>query len=391
MATGRSGGGRMISAPSLTVGIEEEYLLVDLDSLELVRETPDRLLSACAEELGEQVAPEFLQCQIEVGTRPHTDVRSAIAELAELRRVISGHARDHGCGIVAASTHPSSTHEETKRTERERYRHLDDDLQAVVRRLLISGMHVHLGIEDSDLRVDFLNQTTYILPHLLALSTSSPFFEGSLTGLKSYRLAVWDELPRTGLPPSFDSYSEYERHVDVLVGAGVIAEATMLWWDLRPSARYPTLEMRISDLCTSIDDAECIATVFRCWCHMLWRLRKRNQRWRNYETMLILENRWRAQRYGVTGSLVDFGRGELVDYGDLVEELIEMLMPDAEELDCVPGLTHMRTIVERGTSADRQLARYDESIGDGASHVEALRDVVSMLLDETLVPPTLEP
>ncbi len=286
----------MIQEPEFSIGIEEEYMLVYPDSGELVGKVPRSLMPAMRKKLGKRVSPEFLQAQVEVGTAVCGSVQEAREQLEFLRRQVSEVAASHGMAIIAASTHPFSRPENQSITRKSRYTELERDLQAVVRRLIISGMHVHVGIPDNDMRIDLMDQAKYMLPHLLALSTSSPFWQGEDTGLKSYRISVWNEMPRTGLPHSFESYSEYQRHVDVLVGAGVIEDSSKLWWDLRPSERYPTLEMRISDLCTTLDDAICIAAIYRCWLRMLYRLRKNNQKWRQYSNMLLDENRWRAQR-----------------------------------------------------------------------------------------------
>lgn len=284
---------------------------------------------------------------------------------------------------VAAATHPFARWDAQKTTERRRYADLRDDLQGVVRRLAICGLHVHIGVPDDELRIDLLNQASYFLPHLLALSTSSPFWRGDNTGLKSYRLAVFDELPRTGMPERFDSWGEYRRHVAVLTGAGLIEDATKLWWDLRPSERFPTLEMRITDSCTSLEDALSIAALFRCLLRMLWRLKRENQRWRIYARMLLDENRWRAQRYGTDQGLVDFGRGAIVPYADLLEEILSLIAPDARHFGCEAEVTHAREIVARGTSADRQLAVFEKAAAAGASRAQALSAVVDWLIGET--------
>jgi len=241
-----------------------------------------------------------------------------------------------------------------------------------------------VGIEDEDLRIDIFNQLSYFLPHLLALSTSSPFWAGRDTGLNSFRLSVFDNLPRTGLPPKFDSWAEYERAVDALVKIGCIEDGTKIWWDLRPSARFPTLETRICDVSTWLSDAAAIAAITQCLTRMLYRLRRRNQRWRQYDRFLINENRWRAQRYGAGGSLIDFGRGELVDYSELLEELTELLARDAAALGCERELAAALDIPARGTSAARQRAVYAKALSDGAEEAEALRAVVDNLIEETV-------
>ncbi len=370
--------------PSFTIGIEEEYLLVERDSRDLVTERPDAVMEECEALLEAQVAPEFMISQIEVGTRPCASVAEAGEDLRRLRRIVAGVAETHGLAIAAASTDPFANWDRQTHTDQDRYNILARDLQAVARRLLICGMHVHVGIDDDELRIDLMNQVGYFLPHLLALSTSSPFWRGDDTGLKSYRIAVWDELPRTGLPEQFESYSEYQRHVNVLVGTGLIEDASKLWWDVRLSARFPTLEMRIADVCTLVDDAIAVAALYRCILRMLYRLRRENQRWRRYAAMLVNENRWRAQRYGTDEGLVDFGRGEVVPYPDLLDEILEMVGEDAQFFDCAGEIEHARTILARGTSAHRQLAVYQAARAEGADAMEALRRVVDRLIEETV-------
>ena len=371
--------------PSFTVGIEEEYLLVDEQTGDLIKEAPPSMLPECEELLEGQVTPEFLQSQIEVGTRVCTSIREAREDLTHLRKTVAQVASRHGLAMIAASTHPFATAGSQQTTAKERYRTLADDLQAVVRRLMISGMHVHVGLDDDDLRIDLLPQVAYFAPHLLALSTSSPFWEGQNTGLRSYRLAVWNELPRTGLPEPFTSCAEYLRHVDVLVNAGVIEDASKVWWDVRPSSKFSTLEMRICDICTRVEDTICIAAIYRCWLRMLYRLKMKNQRWRLYSQLLIGENRWRAHRYGSDRGLIDFGLGVIVPFADLLEEMLEHIKEDAEILNCVSEVEHARTILKRGTSAHTQVGVYEKAMNDGADQMEALRVVVSHLVDETLV------
>jgi carboxylate-amine ligase len=256
-------------------------------------------------------------------------------------------------------------------------------MQAAARRLLICGMHVHVGIEDDELRIDLMNQMSYFVPHLLALSTSSPFWEGLDTGLHSYRLTIFDALPRTGIPQRFDSFREFQRHVDILVDAGLLEDATKIWWDLRPSARYPTLETRIFDVCTTLDDAIALAALTRCLMRMLYRLRVKNQRWRIYNPMLLYENRWRAMRYGTAESLLDLAKGELIPFSQLISEVQAIVEKDAEALGCQAEIAHLGTIVERGTSARRQVEIYNAAIDGGADKESALRDVVRYLIDET--------
>lgn len=374
----------MMREPSFSVGVEEEYMVVDRRTRNLIREAPPGLMDECREVLGEQVSPEFLQCQIEVGTPVCASIAEARDHLKFLRRSVSEIVESHGLALMAASTHPFAREGRQQHTPKERYDALAEDLQQVVRRLAISGMHVHVGIDSDDLRIDLMSQVAYILPHLLALSTSSPFWCGHDTGLKSYRISIWDEMPRTGLPEHFESYSEYRRHVDVLCGAGIIEDATKIWWDVRPSERFPTLEMRISDVCTRIEDAICIAALYRCWLRMLYRLRRNNLKWRRYARMLVDENRWRAHRYGIDEGLIDFGRGEIVPYSDLFEEMLELVDEDADYFDCREEVARGRQIIAEGTSAHRQLECYRGAMANGAGRAEAMEAVVDLLIEDTL-------
>ena len=372
------------TAPSLTLGIEEEYLLVDPESGELVSSPDDRFIPDCKKALGSQVTPELLQAQVEVGTTVCRDVRAARAELHRLRRAVADTARAHGMALVAASTHPTASWTEQENTDKERYQTLTDDFQALARRQVISGMHIHAEIEDEDLRIDLMNQVGYFLPHLLALSTSSPFWAGQDTGLKAFRRAVADDLPRSGSPETFASWREWQRLVETLTEVGLIEDATHIWWDIRPSAKHPTLELRVTDICTDVEDALTIAALFQSLLRHLWRLRTRNQSWRQYRRILIEENKWRAQRWGVEAELADFAAGRLKPMRDLVEELIELLRDDAAELGCLPELERARAIVADGTSADRQLAVYRATLEKGVEPPEALRAVVRWLIDATL-------
>ena len=374
----------MLSEPRFTIGIEEEYLLVDRVSRDLIREVPSSILPECEKLLESQVTPEFLQCQIEVGTRVCDNLQTARDDLVRLRKTVSEVVSAHGLAIIAASTHPFSHWTGHKHTDKSRYHILARDMQALARHMLICGMHVHVGIEDEDLRIDLMSQTSYTLPHLLALSTSSPFWQGHDTGLKSYRLAIWDQMPRTGLPEYFDSFGEFKRHVAVLVKTGVIEDSTKIWWDIRPSARFPTLEMRISDMCTRLEDSICIAALYRCWLRMLYRLRLANQRWRKYTNLMLDENRWRAQRYGLDNGLIDFGKSAITPFPDLLEELLALIREDAEYFDCVAEVEHAREILNRGTSAHWQLQTFQQAKSDGASDTEALQAVVDRLIEETV-------
>ena len=368
----------------LTVGIEEEYLLVDVLTRDLAEDPPKELLRDCQEVHEGQVTPEFLRAQIEVGTKVCSSIDEARTELKQLRGTISSVSSKYGLAPIAASTHPFAKWSKQKPTPQARYATLASELKSIGRRLVTCGMHVHIGIEDPDLRIDMMSQITYFLPHLLAFTTSSPFWDGYDTGLKSYRVSVFDGLPRTGLPEHFEGYAQYQRFVSTLVKVGIIPDSTKLWWDIRPNAAYPTLELRISDVCTRLDDGIAVASLYICLVRMLMRLRRNNRRWRIYSHSLILENRWRAQRYGLDQGLIDFGRRKLVEWNILVDELIELVMPEAREIGCVNEIEHLREIIRRGTSAHWQLETYRQSRAGGMGHSEAMQAVVDMLLRATV-------
>lgn len=373
--------GAAMSEPDFTIGVEEEYLLVDRDTLALAV-APDALMAACKTEMEDQVSPEFLQCQIEVGTRVCKDVAQARDELRRLRACVSRNAARYGLAPIAASCHPFSDWKDQHHTDKERYNDLRRDLGGVARRMLICGMHVHVGIPAEDMRIDLVNQLSYFLPHLLAMSTSSPFWQGEDTGLASYRLTVFDNLPRTGLPPRFSSWAEYKRTVDALVHMKLIEDSSKIWWDLRPSARFPTIESRICDVQPRLETTLSLAAATQCLTRMLWRLMRRNQRWRHYDNFLLEENRWRAQRYGITGGLIDFGRLEVVGFPTLMEELIEVVAEDAEVLRCSAEIGALRNLLDTGTSADRQRIVHADAIEAEDDADGAMRAVVRSLIEE---------
>ena len=371
--------------PPFTVGIEEEYLLVDVQTGDVHVDPPPQLLKECTERGGGQISPEYLRSQIEVSTRVCRSMDEVRHDLARLRGIVIEVASRFGLAPIAASTHPFSRATAQKPTDRDHYAAMSQEMQAAARRLMICGMHVHVGIDDDDLRIDLQNQLSYFLPHLLALSCSSPFWEGEKTGLMSFRLTVYNSLPRTGLPERFDSYLEFRRHLDTLIRNGLIEDTTKIWWDLRPSSRYPTLETRIMDCCTSLDDSICIAALIVSLTRMLYRLRRANQSWRHYPNVLIAENRWRAMRYSFDEKFLDLAKGEMVDFPTLLDELIDLVREDAEVLACSREVAHARKILARGTSAHRQLAVYDDARHRGASDREALQAVVAFLIQETAV------
>jgi carboxylate-amine ligase len=373
-----------MEAPSLRLGVEEEYLLIDPVGSDLVRAPDPAFMAACRDALGKQVTHELLQAQIEVATLPCATVAEARAELARLRRTVAKTAHAHGMAILAASTHTFAFWADQESTDKERYRALTDDLQMLARRQLISGMHVHAGIDDPDLRIDLMNQVAYFLPHFLALSTSSPFWAGHDTGLKAYRPAVADGLPRSGTPERLESWRDWERLTATLAETGLAEDPSRIWWDVRPFANHPTLELRVTDICTDLDHAASLAALYQSLLRHLWRLGTRNQSWRSYRRILIEENKWRAQRWGIQAELADFAASRLRPVADLVGELIELLQEDARELGCADELAGLRTILVDGTSADRQLAVYRTAIDQGARPPEALQAVAQWLARATL-------
>jgi len=368
------------SDPAFTIGIEEEYLLVDTGSCDLVH-APKSLMDACIADLARRVSPEFLQCQIEVGTGVCKTIGQARDDLRHLRATVSKHAAAHGLAPIAASCHPFADWKDQQHTDGPRYNALRKDLGGVARRMLICGMHVHVGIAAPDMRIDLMNQLTYFLPHLLAMSTSSPFWQGDDTGLNSYRLTVFDNLPRTGLPPKLESWASYERSVQILVDLGLIEDSSKIWWDLRPSSKFPTLESRICDA-PRLETTLTLAAMFQCLTRMLWRLARNNQRWRIYDTFLIAENRWRAQRYGMSRGMIDFGHRNVIPFADAIDELLELCAEDAAALDCIAEMQAARDLVKNGSSAELQRQVYRAAITEGDSNHTALCGVVRHLIAE---------
>jgi len=373
----------MGSEPTFTIGVEEEYLLVDKETRALVIDPPATLMAEAEEKCGSQVTSELLRSQIEIGSKVCNGVQEVREDLAFLRSNIIEVADRHGLAPIAASTHPFSSWTEQKHTQKERYDDLTHEMQAAARRLVIGGMHVHVGIDDDELRIDLMNQLSYFLPHLLALSCSSPFWDGRDTGLKSYRLIIFDALPRTGLPERFASWAEYQRHVNILMAAGLIEDSTKIWWDLRPSAKFPTIETRIMDVCTRLDDTIALVSLLVCILRMLYRLRRRNQRWRIYTPMLIRENRWRAMRYSFDEGMIDLAKGNIVPFEELMDEMLSLVSEDASVLGCEKEISHIRQILSRGTSAHRQLKDYELERANGASVEDSLKAVVDTLIADT--------
>jgi carboxylate-amine ligase len=359
-----------------TIGIEEEFQIVDPTTREL-RSRVNEMMAEGRMILGEQIKPEMHQSMVEVGTNICHNVQEARAEVVKLRRTIAELAHRKGLAIVAASTHPISHWADQRITEHERYEALIEEMQQHARGLLIFGMHVHVGIDDPEVAIAIMNEARYMLPHILALSTSSPFWIKRNTGMKSYRSEVFKHFPRTGIPDHFRSSGEYQRYLDLLVKTGCIDNGKKIWWDVRPHPFFPTLEYRVCDICPRVDDTIAIAALIQALTAKLYKLYKQNLGFRIYHRALIQENKWRAVRFGLDGKLIDFGKQAEVPVRDLIVELLEFVDDVVDELGSRQELQHIHKILAEGSSADRQLKVYHESGGD-------LKAVVDLLMKETL-------
>ena len=358
-----------------TLGIEEEFQIVDPQTREL-RSHVSEFLEEGKMILGEQIKPEMIQSMIEVGTGICKNIQEARADITRLRSIISGLAGKTGLAIVAASTHPFSHWQDQKIYDDERYALLVQELQTVARSLLIFGLHVHVGVADLDRRIHIMNAARYFLPHVLALTTSSPFWMGHNTGLKSYRSEVFKAFPRTDIPDHFDSYSSFQRYVDLLVKTECINDGRKIWWDLRPHPVFPTLEFRICDIPTRVDDTVAIAALFQAIVAKLTKLIEKNLGFRLYRRMLIQENKWRAVRWGIDGKMIDFGKQKEVPTRDLILELLDFVDDVVDELGSRKEIEHIHTILERKTSAEEQLRVFGET--------NDLKAVVDRLIELTM-------
>ena len=353
--------------PRLTIGIEEEFQIVDNDRQ--LKSHIETLLAAAAPRLGERVKREMMQSVVEVGTKICRDIAEAREEILQLRGTLAVLLRPAGLRLVSAGTHPFSHWQEQRVTDQERYKVLEEELQDVIRELLIFGLHVHVGIPDRERRIEVVNEARYFLPHLLALSTSSPFWLARNTGLKSYRQIVWQRFPRTGIPPELESWDEYENYVELLVRTKCIDDGRKIWWDLRPHAVYPTIEFRVCDAATRIEETLCIAALTQAICAKLLMLRDRNLGFRRYLPQLIQENKWRAMRGGIDASLIDFGKEAEVPMRLLATELLEFVDDVVDDLGSRAEVEYVQTMARDGTSADRQLRVFAET-----GHLHAVVD-----------------
>jgi len=364
-----------MAAPSFSIGIEEEYQIIDPQTREL-KSYITQMLAAGKVTLQEHIKAEMHQSMVEVGTRVCHTPAEARLELVRLRQGVMEIAKSHGLKIAAAGSHPFSAWHTQEITPFERYAGVKEDMQMLAQQLLIFGTHIHIGIEDPELLIDIMNMIRYMLPHVLCLSTSSPFWLGQDTGLKSYRSIIFRNFPRTGIPPHFDSQAEFKRYVDTLVRTRCIPDGTKVWFDVRPNHNYPTLEFRICDVCTRVEEAVCIAALFQALTFKMYKLRRQNLSFRIYPAVLLEENKWRAVRYGLDGKLIDFGKQVELPARELIQEMIEWFLEDViDEFGGQKEIEYAYKIMAEGTSADRQLATYRRS-GD-------LNAVVDQLIAET--------
>jgi len=365
----------MPETPSFSIGIEEEYQIIDPQTREL-KSYITELLEAGKITLREQVKAELHQSIVEVGTKVCHTAAEARAELVRLRQSVMELAGRNGLKIAAAGTHPISSWVDQEITPFERYAGVKQDMQILAQQLLIFGTHVHVGIEDPEFLIDAMNVVRYFMPHVLCLSASSPFWIGQDTGLKSYRSIVFRNFPRTGIPPYFSSYTDFVQYRDTLVKTNSIPDGTKIWFDVRPNYNYPTLEFRICDVCTRVDEATCVAAIFQALIYKLWKMRRDNITFRVYSPALIEENKWRAVRYGLDGKLIDFGKQTELPARELIREMIEWFIGDVmDELGSRKEIEYAYRILDEGASADRQLATF-KSTG-------SLQAVVDQLIKET--------
>jgi glutamate---cysteine ligase / carboxylate-amine ligase len=349
---------------SFDFGIEEEYFLCEEASLQPAMRTPDDLFTYRSPQNGAGVNREMLQAQIEVATRPHDSCRAAREDLITLRGTAAEAAAQYGLCIIASGTHPTADWRESVQSPKERYRELMKGLQIVGRRNMLCGMHVHVELPGADSRVDVMTRILPYVPLLVALSTSSPYWHGEGTGLKGYRLAAYDELPRTGMPELFRTFQEYEAYLAALVASGAIPDASYVWWSVRPSHKYPTLELRAPDSCTRLDDVVAIAALYRCLVRHLYFNSEVNADLDAVDRAIALENKWRAQHLGVEASFVS--PGGAISVLEMLDGVLRQVGPDAETMNCVEEVFDCYRIISDGSSADEQLRRFRHDAADGA-------------------------
>lgn len=364
-------------------GLEEEYFLADARTRGTPRATAVGAFHAAAQDRLPRVERELLQSQAEASTPPSTDFAEARDVLAAARAGLAELAREHGLLVFAAGTHPMARWSRQSATEADRYLGIARELQLPGRRNVVCGLHVHVEVARPEARVELMNRLMPFLPLLLALSASSPFWQARQTGLAAYRLCAFGEMPRTGLPELFAGPEDYERFLRVMTRSGAIQDASYIWWAMRPSMRYPTLELRVADSCTRLDDAIAVAALWRCLVRLVVRRPDIHATLTGASRGIAAENLWRAQRHGIRATLIDEHSGETAPVASRLEEVLQLVAEDAEALGCASRLEALRGIVASGSSADRQIAVYREARDAGASRLEALRAVVDWLASTT--------
>jgi glutamate---cysteine ligase / carboxylate-amine ligase len=367
-----------------TLGIEEEYQIIDPETRELRSFITQFMeLDKGKMILREQMKPEMMQSVVEVGTNVCRNIDEVRAEIVRLRGAIASLAANQGLTIAAAGTHPFSSWHDQEIYPHERYYGVVNEMQDAARRLLIFGMHVHVGMPNMDLAIQIQNVIRYFLPHILALSTSSPFWMSRNTGFKSYRSIIFSNFPRTGIPGEFASFHEFESYIDLLIKTGCIDDGKKIWWDLRPHPYFNTLEVRICDLCTKVDEALTVAALVQAVIVKVYKLFTDNMTFRIYDRMLVNENKWRAVRYGIDGQLIDFGKQQSFSARQLIPELVDFVDDVVDDLGSREAVAYALQILETGTSADRQLAAYERT-GD-------FKAVVDQVVAETLEGVPIDP
>jgi carboxylate-amine ligase len=366
-----------------TIGMEEEYFVFDAKTRRAVQQLDRKFLARIQKALGKRVMTEMLQSQIEVATPPCADMAEARAHLSHYRHTLAEAADAHRLGLAAMGTFPLAFWPEQTVTPKKRYAPIMEDLQMIGYRNMLCGMHVHVEVADIDSRIDLIMRLTAYLPLLLAFSTSSPFWQGHLTGLRGYRLAAYDELPRTGLPELFRTKDDYDQYVAALVWAKIIPDASYIWWAIRPSLPNPTVELRVADSCTRLEDAIAIAALFRCLVRALDRDRALNAGFDRVGRAITEENKWHAQRHGIAATFVDpFARSPL-SAKEWLDQTLDLVAADAAALGCTAEIGHLAAIAANGTSADRQIEVFDEAKAAGRKGLTALRAVVDWAARET--------
>ena len=361
---------------NFTLGIEEEYMVIDPETRELTSHE-QKIVEAAHRHMEDQVKAEMHQAVVEVGTNICTDIKDARDQVVYLRKTICEIADDLGFKIGASATHPFSEWEKQLLTPNPRYNEIIQELQDAARSNLIFGLHVHVGIEDRSMALHIANAIRYFLPHVYALSTNSPFWEGRNTGFKSFRSKVFDKFPRTGIPPLFESISEYENYINLLIKTGCIDNAKKIWWDIRVHPFYPTIEIRICDIPLTVDETITIAAIIQALTAKLYKLRMSNLNFMTYKRELINENKWRAGRYGINGKLIDFGKETEINTLILIHELLDFIDDVVDDLGSREEVENTYKILENGTGADRQLKVFEET-GD-------LSKVVDYITEQTLL------